>query len=182
VDGRDVPVFLKREITEQFPGLKKQNLRHSDYAGKSIQQLFSSDVISSSVTMQFNYSSSVVAINEGNGSFKVEALPQMVQLSSVNAIEVMDINADGKADIVAGGNKFVFPPQFGRVDASYGHVLINSGNGQYQWTSPAQSGISLRGEIKAIKSIKDNKNESYLLVAQNDQLPVLYRNKQISTR
>ena len=176
--GRDVPVFLKREITEQFPGLKKQNLRHSDYAGKSIQQLFSSEVIGTSETRQFNYCSSVVAINEGNGRFKVEALPQMVQLSSVNAIEVMDINADGKMDIIAGGNKFVFPPQFGRVDASYGHVLINNGDGRYRWISPAQSGISLRGEIKAIISIKDNNNGSYLLVAQNNELPEIYRLKQ----
>ena len=173
--GRDVPVFLKREITEQFPGLKKQNLRHSDYAGKSIQQLFSSEVIGTSETRQFNYCSSVVAINEGNGRFKVEALPQMVQLSSVNAIEVMDINADGKMDIIAGGNKFVFPPQFGRVDASYGHVLINNGDGRYRWISPAQSGISLRGEIKAIISIKDNNNGSYLLVAQNNELPEIYK-------
>ncbi|WP_162945072.1 FG-GAP repeat domain-containing protein, partial [Flavisolibacter nicotianae] len=40
VAGKDMPVFLKREITEQFPFLKKDNLKHSDYAKKSIQDLF----------------------------------------------------------------------------------------------------------------------------------------------
>ena len=35
VDGQDVPVFLKREITDQFPGLKKDNLKHSEYAKKT---------------------------------------------------------------------------------------------------------------------------------------------------
>ncbi|MEI9806409.1 MAG: hypothetical protein WDO16_00280 [Bacteroidota bacterium] len=38
----------------------------------------------------------------------------MMQLSSVNAIQVVDINLDSRPDLVAGGNMFVFPPQFGR--------------------------------------------------------------------
>ncbi len=176
VGGKDMPVFLKREITDQFPGLKKENLKHSDYAKKTIQQLFSKELIGKSEKKEFNYCSSIIAINEGNGSFKIESLPQMVQLSSVNAIEVMDVNGDNKPDILAGGNKFVFPPQFGRLDASYGHVLLNEGEGNYRWIEPAQSGISRKGEIKAIRKISSN-NKSYLLIVQNDQIPVLYQSK-----
>ena len=37
VDGQDKPVFLKHEIQEQIPSLKKQNLKHADYAKKSMQ-------------------------------------------------------------------------------------------------------------------------------------------------
>lgn len=40
VAGKDVPVFLKREITDQFPGLKKSNLKHSDYAKKPYRIFF----------------------------------------------------------------------------------------------------------------------------------------------
>jgi len=63
------------------------------------------------------------------------------------------------------------------LDASYGHVLINEGGGRYRWIEPSRSGISLRGEIKAIRGIKDHNNQSNLLVVQNDQAPVLYRAK-----
>ncbi len=35
VDKRDVPVFLKREMQEEIPSIKKENLKHKDYA-KSI--------------------------------------------------------------------------------------------------------------------------------------------------
>ena len=45
IEGKDMPVFLKREITDQFPALKKQNLKHSDYAKKTIQDLFGKEVI-----------------------------------------------------------------------------------------------------------------------------------------
>ncbi|HEX7904425.1 MAG TPA: VCBS repeat-containing protein, partial [Chitinophagaceae bacterium] len=108
-EQRDVPVFLKREITEQFPGLKKQNLRHSEYAKKTIQELFSKELIAGSQQKLFNYCKSIIAINEGDGKFRIEVLPLWVQLSSVNAVEIVDINGDKKEDLMLGGNKFVFP-------------------------------------------------------------------------
>ncbi|MCG7859801.1 FG-GAP repeat protein, partial [Flavihumibacter sediminis] len=40
IAGKDMPVFMKRELTEQIPGLKKQNLRNEQFATKSIQDLF----------------------------------------------------------------------------------------------------------------------------------------------
>jgi len=72
VARRDVPVFLKREITDQFPGVKKQNLRHSEYAKKDIEELFGKELTQTSEQKLFNYCSSVIAINEGGGKFKME--------------------------------------------------------------------------------------------------------------
>jgi hypothetical protein len=174
VEGRDVPVFLKREITDQFPGLKKDNLKHSDYAKKSIQDLFSKEVLQAADKLQFNYCASVVAINKGDGSFLVKQLPMAVQLSSVNAICATDINGDGRADLVVGGNMFSFPPQFGRLDASYGAVLMGKGDGSFNVMEQKYSGLSLRGEIRDIQTIK-TKSGDRLLFLQNNEQPVLYK-------
>jgi len=173
VDKRDMPVFLKREMTEQFPGLKKQNLKHAEYAKKSIQDLFSKDLISKSQQKTFNYCQSIVAINNGNGTFTVQALPQQLQLSSVNAIAITDLNNDNKPDMIAGGNMFTFPPQFGRLDASYGSVLMNNGKGQWTYTEPRQSGVLIRGEVKDIKVIS-SKTNSYIIAAVNNDKPAVY--------
>jgi hypothetical protein len=175
VAGKDVPVFLKREITDQFPGLKKSNLKHSDYARKTIQDLFSKQVLEQSGKLLFNYPQSVIALNNGKGGFSVEALPMMVQLSSVNAVHCTDINNDSKTDLVLGGNLFDFPPQFGRLDASYGHVLLNKGKGSFQWIEPKQSGLSLRGAIKDIEETKGSNNKRWLIIVQNDQQPKLFQ-------
>jgi hypothetical protein len=177
IAGKDMPVFLKREITDQFPGLKKQNLKHSDYASKTIQDLFGKEVIAQSGVKEFNYCKSVVAVNDGKGSFTIAPLPYMVQLSSVNAICSVDVNGDNKPDLILGGNLFDFPPQFGRLDGSYGHVLINDGKGGYRWVEPAQSGLSLRGSIKDIKEINHGAKNRLLLITQNDQQPALYQLK-----
>ena len=176
IDGKDMPVFLKREITDQFPGLKKENLKHSDYAIKTIQDLFIKSVLEKSGKKEFNYCKSIVAINDGKGSFTIQPLPTMVQLSSVNAISIADINGDKKADLVLGGNLFDFPPQFGRLDGSYGHVLLNDGTGKFKWIEPRQSGLSLRGAIKDIKEIATT-SKRLLLITQNNEQPVLFQLK-----
>ncbi len=174
VDGKDMPVFLKREITEQFPALKKDNLKHADYAKKSIQDLFGEKALKEANVLPFNYCSSIVAINKGDGTFAVQPLPLYVQLSSVNAICASDINNDGKPDLLLGGNLFTFPPQFGRLDASYGHVLLNNGKGVFNYVETKKAGINTKGEVKDIKEVV-NKSGRYYLFAQNDTLPVLYK-------
>ncbi len=173
IEGKDMPVFLKREITDQFPGLKKANLKHSDYAKKTILDLFGKEIIEKSEQKKFNYCQSVVAINDGKGGFTIKPLPMMTQLSSVNAIALTDIDNDNRPDLVLGGNMFGFPPQFGRLDGSYGHVLLNKEKEGLIWIEPKQSGLSLRGSIKDIKEIR-NKEKRYILVVQNDERPALY--------
>jgi hypothetical protein len=174
IDGKDMPVLLKRDVTDQFPSLKKENLKNRDYAAKTIQQLFSKEQIEKSTIKKIDYCSSVIAINNGKGSFTIQKLPAMVQLSSMNAVSVTDVNNDNKMDLITGGNKFTFPPQFGRLDASYGDVLINLGNGKFARMEPAISGLNLTGEVRDIKEI-NSKNKRYILFVLNNQFPVLYQ-------
>ena len=130
-----MPVFLKRELTEQMPSLKKQNLQFRDYANKSVQDLFGNSLVKQAAQMEFNTAASVVAWNNGKGTFTTELLPVWAQLSCINTILCTDINKDGKTDLVLGGNQFHFQPQFARLDASYGHILLNKGksNGKVLW-------------------------------------------------
>jgi enediyne biosynthesis protein E4 len=174
VNGKDKPVFLKKELIEQIASLRKKNLKYHDYANKSVQELFSETELKGSSIFNFNYASSIIAINNGNGSFEIKKLPVMVQLSCVNAIAFSDINKDGITDLVLGGNQFHFLPQFSRLDASYGHILLNKGNGDFDWIEPSKTGLNIRGEIKDIKQLSMN-NKQFLLFLQNNDKPLLYQ-------
>jgi hypothetical protein len=176
MNNKDVPVFMKRELTDQMPSLKKQNLKFSEYATKSVQDLFPAEMIKKALVFEFNYDASIVALNKGSGKFEIKKLPVFTQLSSINAICTVDINNDGKKDLVMGGNLFYFQPQFSRLDASFGHVLINKGNGDFEWIYPIRSGIELRNELKDILCWKKN-NTTEMLFLQNDSYPVLYKLK-----
>jgi hypothetical protein len=174
VEGKDMPVFLKHEMERQLPVLKKENLKHEQYARKTIHDLLSAGQLDSCKVLSFNYCTSVIAYNLGNGRYSIHPLPTMVQLSSVNAIQCLDVNGDGHVDLVLGGNEFGFLPQFGRLDASKGHVLLGDGKGQFRWLPPAQSGLLLPGQIRDIRVIPSNKTKNILFL-RNDEDPVLYR-------
>ena len=179
IDGKDMPVFLKHDLQDQIPSIKKQNLKHEDYARKSIQELFSSEVIKKCTVKQFNYVSSIVAINQGDGNFKIQKLPPMVQLSSVNSILPIDVNSDGKVDLVTGGNLDTFLPQLERLDASFGDVLLNDGKGNLKWVGQKQSGLAVEGVVREIVEIS-NKTEQNILFLRNNDFPVLYNLKKQS--
>ncbi|MBL7740888.1 MAG: VCBS repeat-containing protein [Chitinophagaceae bacterium] len=172
INKKDMPVFLKRELTEQMPGLKKQNLKFEEYALRSVQDLFSNETIDKSQVQEFNYSSSCIAWNKGNGNFDIQELPAEAQLSSVNAILCTDINGDGRNDLIMGGNHFYLQPQFSRLDASYGHILLNDAN--RKWIRPANTGLAIRGQVRDIIGWPAPSGLR-LLFLQNDDFPVFYK-------
>ena len=183
INGRDMPVVLKNDLQDQLPGIKKQNLKHEEYAKKSIQDLFPPEIMNKSIVKQFNYPSSCVAINNGNGKFTVQNLPAFAQFSCVNAISCVDLNHDGFIDLVAAGNKYDFLPQYERLDASFGNVLMNDGKarpndkvgqGNFNCVDSRKSGLQVVGQVKDIAQIKSG-DKIYFLFLRNDDYPVMYQ-------
>jgi hypothetical protein len=166
---------MKREITDQIPSLKKLNLKHQDYATKSVQELFGDDIKKATVK-QVNYQASCIAYNDGKGNFNIKKLPVAMQLSSINAIKITDINHDNYPDIIAAGNMFDLLPQFCRIDASYGHVLINNKKGDFYAWPQLKSGIDITGQTRDILSFKYKKADCILFL-ENNEVPVLYKIK-----
>jgi hypothetical protein len=172
--GRDFPIHQKRELTNQLVTLKKQNLKASDYAKKSIDQLFPPEVIKRSLVKQVEVPESVIAVNEGNGKFGIKELPFRVQLSCICGISCADVNNDGNLDLIMGGNNFEFKPQFSRLDASYGNVLLGNGNLGFSWQDYKASGFSIKEEIKHLIQFKDADGSGYLIAAINDAKPKVF--------
>ncbi|MCW5922001.1 MAG: VCBS repeat-containing protein [Saprospiraceae bacterium] len=176
IDGEDMPVAMKKELTGQIPSLKKSSLKHADYAKKSIQDLFEPEMLKKSIVMEGNYFQSVVALNDGQGQFTLVPLPREVQFSSVCAIWCGDLDGDGRNDLVLGGNDIGFMPQFSRLDASFGHVLLNKGGGQYAWVENRTSGFFVKGEIKSLIPL-NTEGKKYLLATVNNEKPRLFEIK-----
>ena len=98
----------------------------------------------------------------------------MAQMSCINVVHCMDLNNDGSIDLVLGGNQFGFLPQFERLDASLGDVLINNGKGEFTWQDASKTGLNLRGEVRDIAAVR-SEDRDYLLFLQNNKVPVLFK-------
>ena len=75
-NGGDYPIHQKKELTGQLVSLKKENLKASDYARRTMPELFSEFVLEQSIIKESTTSSSVIAINEGNGKFTIKSCRQ----------------------------------------------------------------------------------------------------------
>jgi len=173
INGRDMTVALKRELTEQVTSLYKQNLTHAEFAEKSIHELFSTELLDNATVKKATWFSSSIAINEGNGNFTFTPLPQKVQFSSVSAILSIDVNGDNYNDLLLGGNDSGFMPQYSKLDASFGHMLINRGDGVFEKAENKESGFFVQGDIKQFIPLKFENRTGFLALI-NDQKPKMY--------
>lgn len=170
----DYPIHMKKELTSQLVSLKKQNLKASEYAKRNIRELFSEEIIKNSIVKKVTTSESVIAINDGKGNFELRPLPDRVQFSSINGISVLDINDDGNLDLVMGGNNFEFRPQFSRLDAGYGNVLLGDGNLNYSLQNFIDSGFFIKNEIKHLRLFRDKNGKTYIFTAINNDKPKIF--------
>ncbi|KIA87316.1 VCBS repeat-containing protein [Flavobacterium sp. AED] len=178
IDNKDIPIHLKQELAKQIPSIKKKNLSYADYSKKSFQELFAQDVVDNSIQKTVTIQESVIAINKGNGKFDVKVLPKEVQFSCVNTICVVDVNKDGILDLVLGGNQYEFKPQFSRLDANYGSVLLGSRNGTFSWLPYDKSGFFIKGEVKHVKTIKNKNNTISIIAVVNDNAPKIFKSNE----
>lgn len=173
-NGGDYPIHQKRELTDQLPSLKKQNLKASDYAQRTIHQLFPKEIMDKSIVKRVETSASVIAINEGGGKFTIKKLPPRVQLSCVCDIMCTDVNNDGNLDLIMAGNNYEFKPQFSRLDASQGNLLLGDGNLNFDWQDYETSGFKIREEVKYLKQFKDKNGKIYVIAAINNNKPKIF--------
>ncbi|WP_158974530.1 VCBS repeat-containing protein [Cellulophaga sp. L1A9] len=174
-NGKDYPLHQKRELTAQIVSLKKQNLKASDYAKRTVEEIFPKDVFDNTIVKTANTMESLIAINEGGGKFTIKVLPSRVQLSCICGISCIDVNNDGNLDLVMGGNNFEFKPQYSRLDASYGNVLLGDGKLNFSWQDYETSGFFIKDEIKHLQKFKSSAGKYYLIAAINNNKPKIYK-------
>lgn len=174
LDNRDYPIHQKKELTTQLSILKKQNLKASEYAQKTIDELFLDENFKRTIVKEGTIQESVIAVNDGKGKFTIKKLPGRVQMSCVCGISCADVNNDGYPDLIMGGNNFAFKPQYSRLDANYGTVLLGNDRLEYEWQDYNRSGFFIREEIKHIQQFKDKNGKRFLIVAINDNKPKVF--------
>ena len=172
INGRDMPIVMKRDMAGQVVSIKKKSLQHAQYAEKSIQDLFSKAKLEKAYQFEAREFASVVAYNDGSGNFSTERLPLDVQLSSVHAILPFELDGLDSQLLFVAGNDGSFRPQFSRLDGSFGHVLRTGTDGLVE-VSGSDSGLRIRGDVRFIRPITLG-GRPHLMFAINDQAPRLY--------
>ena len=172
------PVALRHDLIAQLPALKKDFVTYAEFAENSLVDIFNAERMDRALTFDATTLESYIAYNDGE-KFTTMDLPAEAQWSSIYAIESVDVNEDGKLDLIIGGNLYGVKPEMGRYDASYGTVLIQGNSNEWTPMKFNASGISIKGQIRRIHSWTQNGKE-ILAIARNNE-PILFYNKNRST-
>jgi hypothetical protein len=85
-DGKLYPYYLRGDMVAQMPVLKKQFLKYIDYAGKTLDQVFTKSQLSNAAVSDANYFQTCVVINNGKAGYSFQPLPARAQFSPVYGV------------------------------------------------------------------------------------------------
>ncbi|WP_216820594.1 FG-GAP repeat domain-containing protein, partial [Cnuella takakiae] len=161
------PMALRHDVVGVLPVLKKQYLKYEQYREQTIRDMFTPDQLQRARHYVAEELRSVVVLNRGGKSFGVQPLPTEAQLSVLYGVEVVDVDSDGKKDLVLGGNFYESKPEVGIYDGSYGCVLKGDGRGGFSTLPVSRSGLVVQGAVRDIALVNAG-GKSLLFFARNN--------------
>ena len=165
------PLVLRSDFLNQIPNMKDRFKTNADYAGTKINEIFTIEELDNSLENQAYTFASSIFFGSPTGTFVMEELPVDAQFSPVYAIESNDYNADGKKDLLLGGNLYGINPLFGRYDASSGTLLFGNDISRFESLSLAESGLHLTGQVRDVVSIPYlNHSQAIIFSKNNDKI------------
>lgn len=159
------PILDKDELIMQIPTLKKKFLYYKDYAKASYAQLFGDAGFKNVTIKDLKQTHTSIFWSNQNGFSQTHLAPE-IQYANVSSILVKDVNLDGAADLILGGNQSKVKPQFGAMEASKGWVLINKKNSIFETPKP----LGVSGEIRALSHIKQLHKQTIIIGINNDSI------------
>ena len=73
-----------------------------------------------------------------------------------------------------GGNNFEFKPQYSRLDANFGSILLGNEKLDFEWQNYDESGFLIKEEVKHIERFQDSKGKRFVIAAINDNKPKVF--------
>ena len=166
--GVSYPLASRDEMVKVMPALRAKYTSYKAFGASRLQDILPADELKQARRLQVKTFASAVAIAGANGRFTLRALPVEAQFAPVHAAVVRDLDGDGRTDLLLGGNFNGAPPMLGRADASYGLLLRGAGDGTFTAVDMPKSGVRIRGEVRAMHSLRRADGSTAIVVARNN--------------
>ncbi|MBL7862648.1 MAG: VCBS repeat-containing protein [Cyclobacteriaceae bacterium] len=171
--GTSFPLVLRNDLVSQIPALKKKFLHFRDYAGQRIEDIFPKALLDQSIRLDAYTLETALWLSQPDSRLVRSALPVEAQFTPVYSILSNDFDQDGKIDLLLGGNLYRAKPETGIYDGSFGVYLKGHGNGTFTAKRPDESGLFVKGEIRAMRFLKTRQNGLVVVARNSDSLVFL---------
>jgi len=172
--GVSYPMAMRDALLTALPYLKSRFTGYKTYARQQVSGIFSANELAGATHRTVYTFATSMARNNGDGSFTLTALPREAQLAPVYGILATDVDGDGRADLVMGGNFDGFQPEIGRMGSSAGLVLHADGHGHFTPMPAAATGFRVPGQTRDIQRVR-TANGDIIVVTRNNDAPLVFK-------
>ena len=180
------PLHSRHALSSQILNMKRRFPRYLDYAGATLENVFTKEEINGAYKRKINVAESIILENvgmnlQGLPIFETRPLPMEAQFAPIHDFLVTNVNQDQLPDILCVGNLLTTRVETGRMDALPGLVLLNQGGNQFMPLSPEESGFIANGEgRKLVQIMTPSGNDRIIVSQQNGELFIFEKNDTIS--
>lgn len=168
--GKYYPLDGLDMIAGQIVSLRKKFTSYESFAGKTIEQIFSSDQLAKAKVYEVHQLASGYLRND-NGKFTFVQFPLDLQISPIMALLNFDFDRDGKEEVLVGGNYFGMQPFHGRY-GSFSGALIKS---DQEIIQGKELGLNLFNQSVRHFTVISVKGVNYLLITINNGKAQVYK-------
>jgi len=154
------PLHARDDVMKQIVKVKNRYRTYADFGKVTFDELLEHPDVSNDY-LQITHLASSYLINQGDGAFELNALPNEFQIAPIRCVEGL---GNGVALVV--GNDYSGEKTNGWQDAMNGLVLTYH-KGQIASQSAAESGFYVPGDARDIVQIIDRFAQKYTIVTQN---------------
>jgi hypothetical protein len=155
IQGKSYPYVTRDELLDQISMMRTRFPDYKSYADATMNEIFTSEELTNAKKLTINTLKTTLFLSDAKGRFQEKSLPLEVQFSPVFAMSSLDVDADGKKDLVFAGNISSGRLRFGKYDANFGLLLKGDGSGQFSSLKQQQSGLNLRGDVRSILAVNN---------------------------
>lgn len=169
-DSLVVPIRGRECSSQQMPVLASKFPTFGAFANSDLRGILGRG-IEDALHYKAYLFSSVLFVND-KGKFSIKPLPVEAQLSTVNAMVIVDENVPGRKNLILGGNKFDVEVETTPADASPGYYLTDAGDKQFEVIPASKSGFFIPYNVKDIQSVNVSGRTVILVSSNNDRLRI----------
>ena len=174
-EGVSYPMAGRDELVKLMPQLRSRYTSYAKFGASRIEEILPPAELKKANVLQARTFASAVAFGRTGGRFELRPLPVEAQFAPVYASVAGDLDGDGRADLLLGGNFYGVTPVRGRYDASYGLLLVARRGGALEPVDMERSGVEITGQVRDMALVHAADGGTLVAVARNDAPMLLLR-------
>jgi hypothetical protein len=169
------PWRTRRDLGAVIPSVLRRYPRNNAYARATLGEILGDDKVASAQRFAATQLQSGVFLSQPDGTYRFSPLPRIAQIAPIQGLVAGYLDGSTHAGIYAVQNSYAPIPLVGRFDGGLSQLLDGDGRGNFTAVAPADSGLVVPGDAKALAMADAGGGLPVFIVTRNNGSMLTFR-------